>query len=218
MKSLTFLILAFSFLLIKNVASQDTLILQPGPEGKDAIICDYYTTNIGDYPNLFAQTGFHEVPFITRSLFEFDLSSIVPGAEILEAKLSLYFANNPGNPHYQTNDNSAFLQRVITTWEEYLVTWYNQPEITTENQVLLPNSQYPDQDYTDIDIKSLIQDIINDPGNSFGLLFRLQYEEADRRMFFASSDHLNPILRPKLEIIYSDCPLPSVGFEFIVDH
>jgi PKD repeat protein len=219
MKRLTFLLLSLTLLAIRTACSQDTLILQPGPEGKDALICDYYTANYGDYTNMFAQTGTTGGDyFITRSLIEFDLSSIPPSADILEARLSLYFANNPPNPHYQTNNNTSYLQRVINPWDEYTVTWYNQPEVTTQNQVRLAASQSSTQDYTDINVKILIQEMVNDPESNFGILFRLETEDLyDRRMFFASGDHENPLLRPKLEIIYKVCELPAALFTFSID-
>ena len=107
-------------------------------------------------------------------------------------------------------------RRVIEPWDEYTVTWYNQPEITTQNQVRLPESQSPTQDYTDIDIKILFQDIINDPEFSHGILFRLQEEAYDRKMMFASGDYEIPLLRPKLEIIYIGCFGPAADFEYQV--
>ena len=99
MKITTIFIFVLSCLQIGSLTAQDTLILQPGMEGKDAYINDYYNTNFGDYPNMYALTTTSGGDlFTSRSLLEFDLSSIPPGADILAAKLSLYFANNPRNP------------------------------------------------------------------------------------------------------------------------
>jgi len=218
MKSSAFFILIFSLLVMNKVCSQDTLFLQPGAEGKDAFLDDWYTENHGDYPNLFALAGTSNgIPVLMRSIFEFDLSTIPAGVYIYDARLSLYFANNPSVPHYQYGDNVAFLQRVTEPWDEHTVTWFNQPASTEENQVILPVSTYPEQDYLDIDVKVLFQDIVNDPENSHGVLFRLQTEEMYRRMFFASSDHENPELHPKLQIIYLPCAPPSIDFDYVVD-
>jgi hypothetical protein len=189
MRKITFFLMLV-LLLAENGWSQDTLILQPGPEGKDAIITTNYTQPFGNYPNMFAMAGTHNgEPFVCRSLIDFDLSSVPMGAYIIDARLSLYFANNPANPHTHFGDNGAFLQRVITPWEEDSVTWYNQPGTTVQNQVRLPKSQSPTQDYTDIDVTVLIQDILNDPENSYGILFRLQVEEMYRRLIFSSGDY-----------------------------
>jgi PKD repeat protein len=218
MKTVAYFFIAFSFLIIRNALAQDTLILQPGPEGKDAYINNYYYGNYGDYPNMFAIAGTSSGdPFTSRSLFEFDLSMIPPGSAILAAKLSLYFANNTWNPYYHYGDNKAWLQRVIAPWDEYTVTWWNQPQTTEQNQVSLPASHYETQDYVNIDVKLLIQDIVNDPENSHGILFRLQIEEIYRRMFFASSDYVIPGKRPKLEIIHIGCAVPTVEYEYQAD-
>jgi PKD repeat protein len=214
MKRISIFFLILSFLVIKTVWSQDTLVLQPGPEGKDAYINDYYETNFGDYPNNFAVAGSY---FTSRSLLEFDLSSIPPDAYLLAANLSFYFANNPSNPHYHCGENAAFLQRVIEPWDEHEVTWLNQPGITEQNQVTLPMSQNDTMDYTNIDVKTLFQDIISDSANSHGILFRLQVEEYNRKMMFASGDYEDSLLWPKLEIVFISCTPPAADFEYHVD-
>jgi PKD repeat protein len=204
--------------LVMNVArSQDTLVLQPGPEGKDAIITTNYSEPFGNYPNMFAMAGTHNgEPFVCRSLIEFDLSSLPADAYVIDARLSFYFANNPANPHTHFGDNGGFLQRVITPWEEDSVTWFNQPETTIENMVRIPASESDTQDYVGMDVTVLIRDILNDPENSFGILFRLQVEEMYRRLMFASGDYEDPLKFPKLEIVYIICEPPVVDFEYEV--
>jgi PKD repeat protein len=202
-----FLLLSF------RVIAQTTLVIQPGPEGKDAYLNDYYTYNIGDYTNMFAMAGTSGgYPFTSRSIFQFDLSAIPAGAEIMEANLSLYFANNPANPHTHYGENATYLQRVIQPWDEHTVTWWNQPQTTTQNQVRLKESIFPTQDYENIDVKALIEDMLADPENSYGMLMRLETEIMYRRIMFASSDYADPALRPKLVIVYKECELPEVTF------
>jgi hypothetical protein len=48
MKTKTLFFLAISIIMIQSARAQDTLVLQPGPEGKDAQLNDYYITNYGD--------------------------------------------------------------------------------------------------------------------------------------------------------------------------
>lgn len=48
----------------------------------------------------------------------------------------------------------------------------------------------------------MVQDMINDPENSHGILFKLTNEQYYRRMLFASSDNLDPKLHPELTITY----------------
>jgi len=136
---------------------------------------------------------------------------------IIEARLSLYFANNEATPQTHYGDNEALLQRVIEPWDEHNVTWYNQPQATQENQVSIPASTDPEQDYTDIDVTALIQIMCAEPENSHGLLFRLETEEMYRRMMFASGDYEIPELWPRLFVIYEDCNPPVSSFSCTKD-
>jgi hypothetical protein len=95
------------------------------------------------------------------------------------------------------------LCRIIEPWVEEEVTWDNQPEHTSQNQVLLQASESEIQDYLDIDVTTLIQDMLDDPDNSHGLLFKLVVEEYYRSMLFASTDHEDPAKHPSLEVCYS---------------
>jgi hypothetical protein len=55
-----------------------------------------------------------------------------------------------------------------------------------------------------MDVTNLIQDVMADPSNSFGFLLKLKNETPYRLLAFASSDHPNESLHPKLEICYSN--------------
>jgi hypothetical protein len=59
------------------------------------------------------------------------------------------------------------------------------------------------QDYI-LDVTGLLQDIIADPSNSFGFLLKLKTETPYRFLAFASSDHPNTSLHPKLEICFTN--------------
>lgn len=142
-----------------------------------------------------------------RSLIQFDLSTIPTYAIIDRAKLALYHNSETPEPtggHSIMGDsNSSFLQRVIEPWEENLVTWFNQPSTTTENQVTLAESKGIKEDYLDIDVTAIIQDMVSNPSSSYGLMLKLKSEQYYRAMIFASSDHPNKNYHPKLEINYT---------------
>ena len=207
---------------ICKVNAQVTITLQPGPdEGKDAYISNYYEyldLNFGDYPNLFATAWTaYGYSFVTRSVFEFDLSVIPPGAEILDAKLSLYWANNSSNQIYNHGENQTYLRRITTPWEEYQITWNNQPATTTQNQVILKSSTSPTQDYEDIGVRPLIEDILQNPDESFGFMIKLAVEVPLTSMLFASSDFEDPSHRPKLVITYMGCESPQASFDYSIE-
>jgi hypothetical protein len=191
------------------VGSQFILVLQPGSaSGKDAYIEDYpnYSDlNFGSSVSLVAVAWTAQgIPYVTRSLIEFDLSAIPPNSTILSAQLSLY---GEGQHSALSGSNEGLIERVTAPWDESTVTWNNQPPVTTQNSVLLPASSSVAQDYTDIDVTDLINDMIT--GNNFGMLIRLNNESYYRALDFCSSDHADSTKRPKLVIT---CAFPDTAF------
>lgn len=193
--------------------AQLTLTLQPdGANGKDAFIagcvpCGFSTSNYGGNSelNAIAWTNGGNISN-GRGLLEFDLSGLPANINLVSAKLSLYFNPTSVNGQHSTlsGSNEAVIQRIISSWDEYSVTWDNQPASTTQNEVTIPASTTATQNYPDIDITSLIQDIIDNPATGHGLMIRLVTEEAYRSLIFASSDHSDANLHPKLVLTYYD--------------
>jgi PKD repeat protein len=216
MKKITFLVLVLLFSGLKIVLPQDTLILQPGPEGKDAQIHTILPDNNYENTVVFKCMAWTHsgVPGTNRALIAFDLSSLPPQTTILEARLNLYFATYEPTYVTHTGENASYLLRIIEPWEENTVTWNNQPETTMEDAVILPQSTDPEQDYTDINVKDLVQLMVSDPEHNYGLKLRLITEEFYRCLMFGSGDGENPLRRPKLEIIYVNCDLPTADFEY----
>lgn len=184
--------------------SQTTLTLQPdATDGKDARIWSINpTTNYGTNEEFIAaHWTFGGTPGSYRSLLEFDLTSIPVAATIVEAKLSLYYNSTSGSAG-QSGANEAVLQRVIQSWDESTVTWSNQPSTTATNQIVLSESTASSQDYTDIDVTALVQDMVDDPTTGHGFMFKLQSEVGLASMKFCSSDCSTDEYRPLLEITY----------------
>ncbi len=205
MKTVTILALVLFNLIILGAFSQVSDTIEAD---KDAMIREYAeegdNTNYGDYEfiNMHSWTN-GQVMVVHRSLIHFDLSEIPYGSTIVNAELHLYADPNstlyPNGHESLTGSNRCFIHRIVTDWEEYSVTWNNQPAITTLNQVEIPQSNYNTQNY-EIDITALVQDMLDDTANSFGFLIRQRHEIPYRRMVFASRDNPNQTLRPKLVI------------------
>lgn len=207
MKLIFLLLFALSWSIPFNSLSQTTITLQPGPtDGKDAQLrIQYPDTTSGNQPDfkaiIWTCTG---MPCGSRGLIEFDLSAIPQDATINDAFLSLYHNPTSADPGHSTlsGSNACWLRRVTSYWSEDAVTWNTQPTTTQNNQVILPASTYDTMDYPNIDVTHLIQDMLINPNSSFGFMLLLQTESPYRSLKFASSDHLNPNLWPKLEITY----------------
>jgi len=192
------------------------IILQPdSANGKDALLHGLYSEvdkNYGNNGQLVSDSWtFGGDPGIVRSIFEFDLKQVPENAIITSAKLSLFAWDSPeyslGLHWFSDGSNASWLERVTSNWNESTVTWNNQPSTTTTNSVTLPESTSQTQNYLDINVIQLVQDMINDPSSSFGFMLKLQTEDGYRRMNFCSSDHVNNAYHPKLVITYT---LPDI--------
>lgn len=204
--------LFYSSILSFSCMSQTTLVLQPdATDGKDALLHGLNSQvglNYGSNNQLSANTWTYNGSVGTvRSVLEFDLSAIPSGSTITSAELSLYgIGDNSGFGGHSTlsGTNECWVQRITSAWDELTVTWNNQPSVTTVNQVGLISSVGVDDDYLDVDVTMLVQDMVN-LGN-YGVMIRLQTEDHYRRLNFASSDHSNPSMRPKLKVTYETYP------------
>ncbi len=180
-----------------------TITLQPdATDGKDAFI---YTanpdTNLGTYPDFMVYGG---GPNITRSLIRFDFSAVPSNATIESVRLSLFSHTSPANGTHNLIYTQSVLQKLNSTWSEDIVTWNTQPTSSEENQVVLDEPTATIQDYLDIDITALASGMIQNPSTNHGFVFKIVDETViGGRMVFASSDHTNAALHPKVEILYS---------------
>jgi hypothetical protein len=200
-------------LLVKFSYRQNVLVIQPDPiTGKDATVWSCTPDrNMGKDPDYEAMAWtWNSMGLgagIQRGLMNFDFSSIPDDAKIDNAYLSLY--NNPNSSEYNgkhsslSGSNAALLQRIVEPWDEDSVTWNKQPKSTAENEVYLRQSVTEHEDYENINVTLLVQDFIYYPSESFGFLIKLETEQYYRSMIFASSDHPNENIRPKLVVYYT---------------
>lgn len=198
-----------------------TVFLQPGPEGKDARI----TTQAGGVDRPRPDDAVFDARFWTwggepgvfRSLIQFDLSSI-PSDDITHAKLTLRAEPGKTEPPYYFGHhgldgalNDAWLVRVLEPWTEEAVTWNSQPRTTVvpdtaasadwRNTFYLSATKSTDTRY-DVDLTQTVRDMRRGDVPNHGFLIRLATEERYRALVFASSDHADPTLRPRLEVVY----------------
>ncbi len=146
---------------------------------------------------------------VGRSFVEFDLSQIDPELTITLAELSLFHDPNSIIEGHINNggSNELLISRVTEYWNEDDLTWDNQPTISMEDQVLVPSSNIPDQDYLDIDVTVMVVDMFNSLDESFGFSIQLSDETIgnyNRNVVFASSNHELPELRPRLVVYTQD--------------
>lgn len=204
-----FLLIPLTFL-ANCVFTQTTIELQPHfAEGNNTYLRDYnpYTPVVGTVDLTSYVWTCDGNRCVGRALFTFDFSSIIEGAIIENATLYLY-ANTTtslgyGGSEPHTGDNSAHIFRVTEAWNYNTVTWGSQPDISYDNSIEIPQSTEPAQDYV-LDVTTLIQAMIDNPEESYGMTIRLDNEFTYyTSLIFASSFNLNEEKHPKLEVTYS---------------
>jgi len=164
MKVKTILFIPLILLLSINLFGQYTIVLQPGPEdgidAKSRLLAP--DQNYGNFRDITAHATDVFGPNISRTYIYFDLSFIPEDAELIDARLSLYIQSDlPNYPPGQAGENTSVLQKIIESWKELELTYNNAPEATEEDQVYLEESTYELQNYEDIDVTVLVQDMIN---------------------------------------------------------
>lgn len=209
-RSLFYVVLILVLLLINNnlIIAQTTLKLRPGPNNaKSAVLfsIDPNTNYSGSASDDFigAAWTYNGTQGVDRSLMEFDLSSIPSTATVVSAKLSLYY-----DPYSswggQSGNNAALLERVTSSWDASTVTYNTQPSTSTLDEVLLPQSTSSNQNYVNMDVTSLVQDMVSYPSSSYGFYIQEQVETPYCAMKFASAFVGDSTLYPELDITFMD--------------
>jgi PKD repeat protein len=196
----------------------ETVIIRPGPEnGYDAEVRSDRTDPIWYEDDFIANDWTaNGTAFIQRSLIRFDLSVIPEGAEILDARLSLFCNTSTGHHQLHSGNNASYLLRITSPWDQYKVTWDNQPSTTMMDLILLPESEFTVQDYLDIDVTNQIDYFYKNPEQNYGFMMQLAEENLYACLVFGSSNHLNPEKRPMLKINYKICTEVKAHFDYSV--
>lgn len=170
---------------------------------------DGYGTEFNNYSNA-TYNGAYCIPGaigglnVNRALIKFNMEAVPSCAEIIDARIDLYATGPIGllNGH-SIGNNQARLSRVIQNWNINTVNWVNQPNKTNINSVVLPPSSSSNQNYLNVNVTGLVNDMIN-LGN-FGFIFHQEIEQTTHVMTFCSNDHPSISKRPVLRITYIDC-------------
>jgi len=148
---------------------------------------------------------------VNRALIHFNLSVIPDEAIITSAKLNLYALGPAGTLQGHTGlNNNVLIQRITEYWSEDSVTWNNQPPSSSINEVVLHSSSSAIQDYLNIEVSGLVNDMMNE-GN-YGFILKLVDESPTNALLFCSSDYPDTLKHPKLEICYE-----SIGINDQID-
>jgi hypothetical protein len=198
-----------------NSVPSTILYLQPGPDGgKDAMVSNLEPDkNFGAHIYFEATYMSESILTVMRSnmsLIWFDLSQLPKGAVIKKAVMKLsYEAPIPWDSTIFTSGNSTtpvkpcgVLQQIIEPWEENTVTWNKLPKTTEINQVFIAPF-IRNVNFIEIDVTGLFVLPASNILPNYGMLFKLNSYDKFKGFRFASSDHSEAALRPKLTIQYT---------------
>ncbi len=175
-------------------ASIETIILQPGAEGKDAYVVSTFLNTNWDYSYTWVGNWGSE---IERTYIQFDLSTVPAGAVVDDADLKLYQYNSVGSGSFIVG-----LYQVISGWEESNVTWSNQPDSSTEAEA--SRNIYTSTTWRNWDIDDLVKSWLDGSITNYGMLLKATNEASiNMKAAFRTSDYtIDTTKRPKLEIDY----------------
>ena len=191
----------------------EKLVLQPGPErGKDAMITDLEPgKNFGDHP--YFEASFLTEPVLTvmrtkSSLIEFYLNDLPKSATIRKVFLTLSFENmvwdstvaaaDPGD----MADKYIALQQIIEPWEEYKVTWNNQPATSEAHQVIIPMIDMYSHMQRRYDVTAIFVNELDIP--NYGMMLKVVMDNPYPGGWqFVSSDYKIPEMWPALTVLYT---------------
>jgi hypothetical protein len=170
------------------------LILQPGAEGKDAMVSIMEpTVNYGNYRYLMVNFG---PATEVRALVAFEGLSAISGATINSAYFDLWIDTA------NSTDYDFGVYRVTASWEESSVTWQNQPAFVAEPYATIKVSGAAGGPYT-WDVKTLVQEWAAGTYVNYGLLLkRVDMQYPTNWPYFCSSDNTNSSYHPRLRVDY----------------
>jgi hypothetical protein len=136
---------------------------------------------------------------------KFDLSTIPSTATIDSANLYLYSNPQPITGNFVDanfgTDNSFTIQQVSSAWSPSTISWFNQPQTTTTNQIVIPSTAESMLDLN-VDVKSMISSMVKNNSN-YGFFLKLQNEVTFTcRIFVGSRNTAYPDKHPKLVVVY----------------
>lgn len=179
--------------------SQNTIVLDASKDTYiNTVIADQYQ---GQTQSFIAAAWTYNGSFGQgRSLMGFDLCPLPNNFVLVSATLTLhhdYSANHAG--HTTSGLNSGTFYKTTSYWDES-TTWSTQPTFDLGVSSNLPASNSSNQDYV-IDVTGIVNSSIS-TSNEVGFYFQLDDEQSYRSLVFASRDHPDSGIRPKLELVY----------------
>ena len=179
-----------------TIAPTETLILQPGSEGKDADVGESSPNqNSGNYTELWV--GYNIAKWRTYLQFDLNPNPLPVDAILTHAYLKLY-------QHGGSGSLSLGVYQVLGNWSESAITWNNQPA-SSSVEIHFQNIYTSTGTWRTWYIKDLVKGWIDGSISNYGILLKPTDELSNNNnAFFISSDYYltYSTICPKIEINY----------------
>lgn len=189
------------------------LDVQPGPaKGMDTQLRLAFPNNpsgnIKDFKAIRWTCG--GAPCGSRGLLKFDLDTLGSNAIVDSAFLYLYHNPSSSDPGHSTlsGSNATWLRVVTSPWHADTVTYNTQPTWDTTNQHLIGPTVTGNENFQ-LDVSLNIRTMLDPNHGNHGWILMLDNETEYRSVIFASSNHLDPLIRPRLKVYYRYSGLDS---------
>lgn len=181
-------------LLAAGPAFGATLVLQPGAEGKDAMVNILEpSVNYGNYRYLMVNFG---PATEVRGLVEFEGLAAISGATINSGYLDLWIDTS------NATDYDFGVYRITEAWGEATVTWQNQPAHVATPYDKIRVSGAPGGPYT-WNVKDLVQEWASETYANYGFMVkRVNMQYPSNWPYFCSGDNANSGYHPRLRVDY----------------
>lgn len=165
-------------------------------------------TNYNTYARITATAWTNGGTTKQRTLLRFNLSAIPQGSIVQSA--TLYLNSDPtktssssAEANSQLSGSNAFyLEKVIASWTNTTVNWNTQPATTTTGRLWTGPSTSVTENLQ-LNLASFVQEWVNNPSANYGLKMILETEVNYRARNYASMEHTNTNIRPRLVVTYA---------------
>lgn len=134
---------------------------------------------------------------IVRGLLKFDLPELPPAASVLEAVLCLHLFRE-----YESAGSLA-VHQVVSKWNPLSVCWKHQP-LTLARPAAVAKLAPNDKGEINIGITSLLREWYSGLNSNFGVMLKMQEEDACQTAVFHSRNSCDSRFWPSIKVSYMD--------------
>ncbi len=184
------------------------------PATQDSLIHEFVpTTNYGSNSEILASRWTYSVSggngfYTTKTLHQFDLTSIPPGAVITAAVMKLKVCTTCSTAYSTHKDlsgslgNAGIVEQVATPWAENTVTWATAPTILS-GSVAIPSLGNGSTADVLANVTTMVQNMVSTGVNNGFQLSLANNSSYYHSLVYGTRENSNPAFQPELCVTYT---------------